>query len=415
MMGLNILYASEAAKERNWEAVPNRDRTGRLREVYWAQRAESKLVRGSEIVTQHCQLDRTEIGRRSDKPGDVFVYIISSGGDQFEWVEVTEVFTTVPALQIEGAMRAWNGIPDKHPVDFNKFRRGLPLGRPSRVERRGAADRVIAQIERKLAKASYQELLEKYGYGTLVVGMPLWFAVPPDDPFRAENAIDDFMARTVLGLEDVMRRVLQRWDCPFRNVVVVWDTTPQALLEWRKGNSSEYGDAANASLENAMHVPLWGASLDKLENAISETETPESEVPSMSLSLYMKTNKMASGTGPYHKLVEGFREVRREENEHPVRRWLVLKSKVALTLFKLLCFLRLHGVKGLERWITRKLSVSHAWRRWAARRKARQLYQESRRRGRIFGACGHRYGVDGRGRGARVHSNAGQALGRGDA
>ena len=102
--------------------------------------------------------------------------------DQFEWLEVTEVYTTVPAARIEGAMRAWNGISDKHPVDFEKFRRGLRRGRPSRIEQRSAADRVIDQIERKLSKTSYHELLERYGYGTLVVGVPLWFAVPPDDP-----------------------------------------------------------------------------------------------------------------------------------------------------------------------------------------------------------------------------------------
>ena len=73
----------------------------------------------------------------------------------------------------------------KHPVDFGEFRKGLRRGRPSRMEQRRAADQVITQIERKLAKTSYHELLERYGYGTLVVGMPLWFAVPPDDPFRA--------------------------------------------------------------------------------------------------------------------------------------------------------------------------------------------------------------------------------------
>ena len=64
---------------------------------------------------------------------------------------------------------------------------------------------MTAPIERKLAKASYQELLEKYGYGTQVVGMPLWFAVPSNDPCRAENALDDFMTRTALGLEEVRR------------------------------------------------------------------------------------------------------------------------------------------------------------------------------------------------------------------
>ena len=322
MTGLSIPYASEAAKERDWAVVPDRDRTGRLREVHWARRGEPKSGRKwSVIATLNWRPDRTAIGGRSDEPGDGFVYLVSMAPrveNRFEWLEVTEVFTTVPASQIEGAMRAWNGISDKHPVDFDEFRRGLPRGRPLRLEQRRAADRVIAQIERKLAKASYQELLERYGYGTLVVGMPLWFAVPPDDPFRAENAIDDFMTRTELGLEDVTRRVLRRRDCPFRKVVVVWDTTPQALRKWRKGRSSEYGDAANASLENPMGVALWGALSDGLENAISKTGTPESEAPSMSLHLDMKTNKKASGTGPYPELVEAFGEVLREGNEHPV-------------------------------------------------------------------------------------------------
>ena len=47
----------------------------------------------------------------------------------------------------------------------------------------------------------------------------------------------------------------------------------------------------------------------------------------------------------------------------------MLKWRVDLTLCKLLCFVRVHGVKGLERWITRKFSVSYAWRARATRRK----------------------------------------------
>ena len=243
MTGLSVLYASEGAKERDWAAVPDRDRAGRLREVYWARRTESKLDRKSFVnATLNWRPDRAAIGRKSDDPGDGFVYLISMAPrveERFEWLEVTEVFTTVPASRIAGAMRAWNGIPDKRPVNVEEFRGGLRLGRPSRTEQRSAADRAIVQIERKLAKASYRELLGRYGYGTLVVGMPLWFAVPPDDPFRAENAIDDFMTRTTLGLEEVRRRVLRRRDCPFGKVVVIWDTTPQALREWRKGRSAQ--------------------------------------------------------------------------------------------------------------------------------------------------------------------------------
>ena len=47
MTGLRVLYAKEATEEREWVAIPDRDRTGRLREVYWARCAESKLGRKS--------------------------------------------------------------------------------------------------------------------------------------------------------------------------------------------------------------------------------------------------------------------------------------------------------------------------------------------------------------------------------
>ena len=303
MTGLSFLYAKEATEEREWAGIPDRDKTGRLREVYWARRADSKTSRKPFVsMMLNWRADRTEIGRRRNDPGDGFIYLVSMTPqveDRFEWLEVTEVFTTVPASQIEGAMRAWNGIPDKHPVDFDEFRKELPRGRPSRMEQRRAADQVIAQIERKLAKTSYHELLERYGYGTLVVGMPMWFAVPPDDPFREENAIDDFMTRTTLGLEDIKQRSLRRRDCPFRNVIVIWNTTPQALREWRKGKSAEYEDAANASLKKPMGASMWGVLLDALEEAISKTATPESDAPSMCFHVGAKTRKKASGKGPY--------------------------------------------------------------------------------------------------------------------
>ena len=239
MTGLGILYAKEAIDEQDWAEVLDRDKPARLRELYWARRGASvKLGRQPFLkMTARWDLDRSAIGRRSDEPGDAFVYLLQMAPrveERFEWLEVTEVFTTVPASKIEGAMRAWNGIADKHPMDFDAFRRELRRGRPSRLEQRCAADRVIEQIERKLAKKSYEGLLERYGYGTLVVGMPLWFAVHSDDPFRAENAIDDFATRTSLGLEELKRRVLRRRDCPFRKVVVVWETTLEAMSEWAR-------------------------------------------------------------------------------------------------------------------------------------------------------------------------------------
>ena len=400
MTGLSVLYATEATEEREWELIPDRDRTGRLREVYWARCVESKSRRKQFVSFRlNWRADRSEIGRHRYDPGDGFIYLVEmmpKVEERFEWLEVTEVFTNVAASQIESAMRAWNCIPYKHSVDFDAFVKAVPLGRPSRVAQRRAADQVIRQIERKLAKASYKALLEKYGYGTLVVGMPLWFAVPPNDPFRSENALDDFMTRTGLGLEDVKRRVLKKRDCPFRNVVVIWDTTPQAWREWRSKRSAEYADAVNASLENPFGVSTWAALSDTVEEAVCDTKIPESEAPSMSLHLDVKTRKKTSGNGPYPRFVQAFGRVVSKPKNKVIPLRTMLKLKVTVTLFKLFCFLRIHGLDGLKRRIARKLSLPYAWRVREARSRARRFYQESRRRGRDFGRTSDIDGVGGR-------------------
>ena len=390
MTGLSVLYASQAAEETEWTAMPDRAKVGRLREVYWARRAEPKPGEKRFVgMGLQWRTNRGEIGRKNDEPGDRFVYLIDMGPPvkaRFEWLEVTEVFTTVPACRIEGAMRAWNGIAGKQAVDFDDFRKGLRLGRPSRVEQREAAGKVIAQIEKKVAKASYLELLEKYGYGTLVVGLPLWFATYPDDPSRAENALDDFVTRTGLGLEDIERRILKKPDCPFKRVMVTWDTTPQASREWREKRSAAYKDAAYASMDNAIGLSLGGMLSNGLERVISDAGIPESEAPSMSWHLdAMKTRKRAFGKGPYPALAETLgKRMREEEIENPFGLRAILKWKFALARLKLLCFLRLHGVDGLKRWAMRKLSVSHTWQARAVRRKMRRFYRESRRKGRMY-------------------------------
>ena len=153
----------------------------------------------------------------------------------------------------------------------------------------------------------------------------------------------------------------------------------------------QYEDAANASLDNPMGASLFGVLSDGLEQGIAKTATPESEAPSMSLHVRVESRKTDSGTGPYPEFVEALAEVFRERGGRSMGRWSSLKSKAALALLKLLCFMRIHGVEGLERWTAKKLSLSHVWRRTAARRTARRLYRESRRRGRAFGGLGHRY------------------------
>lgn len=98
------------------------------------------------------------------------------------------MLTTLSASQGEGAEQAMNGIPDKHPVDSDEIRKELRQGHPSGVEQKEAADQVIALVERKPARASCDELLTWYGYGTVAVSMLLWFEAAPDDPFLGEES-----------------------------------------------------------------------------------------------------------------------------------------------------------------------------------------------------------------------------------
>ena len=393
MTGLGVLYAKEATKQRGWAGVPDREKTGRLREVYWAQHAAKKLRTGAKppvSTTLNWTADRAEIGRRRDEAGDEFVHLVETTSrraeHRFEWLEVTEVFTAVPASQIEGAMRAWNGIADRDPVDFDEFREGLRRGRPSRMEQRKAADAVIHAVNRKLTKSSYRNLLERYGYGTLVVGMPLWFAVAPDDPFRPENAVDDFLTRTRLGLKEVGRRTLRKRDCPFRSVLVMWEPSLEASREWNDARSAEYEDPANLSIGKRMPVSfLLGVLPDLVDRAAAEIGVPESEAPSRLFHVNEKTRKKARGKGPYPEYVEAMEEVFNRPVENPTGPWALLKLRLSLSLLELFFFKRVHGAAGLKRMIARKFSISHTWRMRAVRRKQRGFYRESVRGGRVFG------------------------------
>ena len=105
--------------------------------------------------------------------------------------------------------------------------------------------------------------------------MPLWFVVPPENPFRADNSADNFRTRTALGLEEMKRQLLRSRDCSFRDVIVKWNTTPQAMREWRDARSAEYEGLANASLENPMGPSLREVLSKRLEKKTSNTTIPE--------------------------------------------------------------------------------------------------------------------------------------------
>ena len=380
MTGLSILYTQQATEEKEWATVPDRDKTSRLREVYWARKVEKEIEKKSSFQMQlYWRPDRGEMGRRPDHPGDGFIYMVRmypEAEGNFEWLEVTEVFTTVSPEQIEGAMKARNGLRQNQPVDFDEFRRDLSLGRPSQAAQRSAADKVIEQINKKLTKPSYNELVEKYGYGTLIVGMPLWFATPPDDLLRVKNALDDFYTRTRLGLKEVTRKTLRKKDCPFKQVIVIWDTTPEAIKVWEMNKSADYENAANTSLS------MLGILSESLEDVIAETTIAESEMPSMCFRIPMKVNKQKKGIGPYPGFVQVLGKMAKKMKDKEKQEGMKekLKQRIILGLCKLFCFVKIYGMDGLTRRIARKMSVAHFLKVQMAEQQALRLYRESIKR-----------------------------------
>ena len=127
MSGLSVLYAKEATREAGWTRISARNRTKRLREVYWARQAEGMSRRKPFMgMVLTWRPDRSEVGRGMDDPGDGLIYrvrLLPQTDEHFGWIEVTEVFTTVPAKDVQGAMRAWNGVQGKHTVDLAEFLR----------------------------------------------------------------------------------------------------------------------------------------------------------------------------------------------------------------------------------------------------------------------------------------------------
>ena len=138
-------------------------------------------------------IERHELGRTRNEPGDGFRYVYRRGTDgarsRAEWFEVTEVFEGVEAKDIEAFMRVNNGGTAGSDFDPDRFVRGLEMGTPGRKAQQRAADRVIAAVEKKVSKASYEGMWRRHGYGTLIVGLPLWFATSPADPLRVENVM----------------------------------------------------------------------------------------------------------------------------------------------------------------------------------------------------------------------------------
>ena len=390
-VGLEILYARPGPKD-GLVDVAERDLTGELRERYWIGKAADvgiKAKPGLSIgVALKWPIERAALGRNRNEPGDGFRYVFQSGtggtGGRVEWFEVTEVFEGVAARDVESFMRLENGGEANSGFDPEGFMRGLNPGIPRRAAQRRAADKVIEAVERKLAKSSYAGMRRNHGYGTLIVGLPLWFATDPLDPLRVENVIDDFMTRVHIGLEPHARR-LRRKSCPFWRIVVVWNGSAESIRAWRRKASLDvYKDP---SFRRIGSLPVRGGSLglvflDLLEELIAERGDLDGFG---GLTRYVvKARPKKKEKSRHVQLPAAVAELRRHLTEfaekHRESLWERVKSRARLRLLEVLCFVRVYGIGSLERQVIARLSPRRRVAQCARRRRALRLYRASRRR-----------------------------------
>ena len=389
--GLEILYVQREAGDQLGD-IAEWDIPRELRERYWIRKAGDAGT-GSGIwtfgISMPWWIERHELGRNRNDPGDGFRYLYRRGtdgrGSRAEWFEVTEIFEGIQAKDIEAFVRVNNGGTANFEFDPDRFVRGLEMGTPGRAAQRRAADKVIDAVEKKVNKASYEGMWRRHGYGTLIVGLPLWFATMPADPLRAENVIDDFMARVGIGLESFARQ-LKKKSCPFWRIVVVWVPSLESAREWhRKARYEVYDDPAYRSIGGLpvkceSMTPLLLKLMGELELARAHDET----VGGLQLHVaFASPSKQAKATSlqlppaveAVKRALDGDGKRRDRENLLGRVKWRAMQRAM-----EVLSFLRAHGLSGLARWAITRLSPRHRVTQLATRRRALRLYLASRQR-----------------------------------
>ena len=422
-MGLEVLYARPGPKDR-LEDVAKRDLTGELRERYWIREAADAGIEAKSWanfgISMPWWIEREEVGRNRNEPGDGFRYVFRSGtggtGGRFEWFEVTEEFGGVDPKDIESFMRVENGIEFDAGFDPKRFLSGLNLGIPCRAAQRRAADKVIDAVEKKLSKSSYEGMWRDYGYGTLIVGLPLWFATDPLDPLRVEHVIDDFMTRIQIGLEPYARQ-LRRKSCAFWRIVVVWKGSVESIREWtRKARLDVYEDP---SYHRIGSLPIKGGLLPQLlELAEGSTHARANGEGFGGVTRHVAVARPEKKEKSRHlKLPPGVAELRRHLDKlaetHRDGLWARVKSRAGLRFLEVVCFVRVQGIGGLERWVLARLSprrrVGYLGMRWRARRLYRASRQRDKKRRRSSGGA---LGLERRGMRAGCHGDGVEAPAR---
>lgn len=387
-IGLEVLFAKPDPKECSKNA---RNLDAELRERFWIRQASDLGVKAESWanvgVTIPIPIERDELGRTRNESGDGFRYLFRTGtggtGERTEWFEVTEVFEGVKAKDIKSFMRLENGGAAHPGFNPQEFLRELKLGIPRRAAQRRAADKVIRAVKRKLTKSSYKDMVPAHGYGTLIVGLPLWFATGPLDPLRAENVIDDFKTRVEFGLKEHTRRLRGRY-CPFWRIVIVWKSSAESLREWtRKARIEAYVDPAYRRIGS---LPIRGEVQTSILLKLVEATERLREINDAfdGITCHIAVAHPEKKEGHQVELPPAVAELRRHlaEIAYAPREgpWDRVKTRFKLRLLEVLCFKRAFGINGLQRWLIHRLSPRRRLAQYAMRRRANRLYQASNQR-----------------------------------
>lgn len=391
--GLEILYARPGTKD-DLADFAERNLASELRERYWIRQSEDAGIESRSLFTPRIsmqkRIERRELGRNRNEPGDGFRYVFRSSTEGTEghpdWFEVTEVFESVKAKDIKAFMRINNGGTAGFHFDPENFVRGLDMSMPCRAAQRRAADKVIEAVEKKIKKTSYGGMRRSHGYGTLIVGLPLWFAMLPVDPFRVKNVIDDFMTRVQIGLQHYERR-LRKKTCPFWRIVVIWNLSLESLQEWsRKARFDVYYDPAERRMED---LPIrFESMMPQLLKIMKVQKVEQSDGQGIKgWTMYVavaRPEKKEKEKETFMKFPTALNELKCLLDDYGKRNREKLLERVKwrakLRFLEVLCFMRAYGLAGMERWVIARLSPRHRITRLARRHQAHRLYHASRRR-----------------------------------
>ena len=386
--GTGILYVTQDDDDRNLQDVPIRNVSKHLRQRYWIKRWSFKRWPITDFVhaTGHMELPLTSLGRKPDDPGDAFVrlFLVTSkfSVDVRTWVEVTEVYFPGQAQKVDAFIRQHNELPGKGKIDASEFLQSLDLGPPDALLQHDMADHVIAAVVKKAKKGreggSYRPLVEDYGRGALIVGLPLWFATLPSEPENLSNARNDFWTRLALGFEAIEGLVLRKDWCPFDSVVVLWTPTPEALHAWANAADPHfYSDPGNV----ALHQPVSPLQAHSFLEGIDKT-AGELDVSVPDFLAHARWDRYASLDAMLADQRRRFRFFNAPRPLGPKACLEVSDTKdrstwklhILVWISRIWLFVRRHGWRGLQRWILVRFSPKRIYSRWRIRRRVKGLY-----------------------------------------